>query len=94
MRQFAAERGKVLFDVADILSHTPDGVPCYDNRDGVRYSNGNRSEDYPDDGEQYLAICPQYATETDGGHLGSVAAGKIRVAKAFWVLMARIAGWK
>jgi hypothetical protein len=94
MRQFAADHGNVLFDVADILSHTPDGFPCYDNRDGVSYGNGNNSEDYPDDGEQYLAVCPQYTTETDGGHLGSVAAGKIRVAKAFWVLMARIAGWQ
>jgi hypothetical protein len=29
----------------------------------------------------------------EGGHLGSVSAGKIRVAKAFWVLMAQLAGW-
>lgn len=41
----------------------------------------------------YPAICPHYTTETAGGHLGSVSAGKIRIAKAFWVLMAQIAGW-
>lgn len=93
MRQFTAENGKVLFDVADILAHDPDGNPCYDNRDGVEYDNGNRSEDHPDDGVNHLAICPHYTTELEGGHLGSVAAGKIRVAKAFWVLMARLAGW-
>jgi hypothetical protein len=29
----------------------------------------------------------------NGGHLGSVSAGKIFIAKAYWVLMARIAGW-
>jgi hypothetical protein len=79
--------------VADILSHRPDGQPCYDNRDGVPYNNGARSENYPNDGINTEAICPQYTTEVDGGHLGAVSAGKIRVAKAFWVLMAQIQGW-
>lgn len=89
MRQYAIANGKPLFDVADILSHTPEGQPCYDNRDGVAYLE----ENYPDDGQDLPAVCPHYTTETDGGHLGRVSAGKIRVAKAFWVLMARIAGW-
>lgn len=93
MRQYAIENGKPLFDVADILSHDPDGNPCYDSRDGVPYDNGNQSENYPDDGADIPAICPHYTTEVDGGHLGRVSAGKIRAAKAFWVLMARIAGW-
>lgn len=93
MRQYAISNDKPLFDVADILSHDPDGNPCYDNRDGVPYNNGNNSENYADDGIDRLAICQHYTTETDGGHLGSVSAGKIRVAKGFWVLMAQIAGW-
>lgn len=93
MRNYAIANGKPLFDVADILSHDPDGNACYDNRDGIPYSNGNNHENYPDDGVDLLAICQHYTTETDGGHLGSVSAGKIRVAKAFWVLMAQIAGW-
>ncbi len=93
MRQYANDHGKILFDVADILSHDPDGNVCYDNRDGVPYDNGNTSENHPDDGLNLRAICPQYTTEVDGGHLGSVSAGKIRVAKGFWVLMAQIAGW-
>ncbi len=93
MRQYAIANDKPLFDVAAILSHDPDGNPCYDNRDGIPYDNGNNSENYPDDGLALLAICQHYTTETDGGHLGSVSAGKIRVAKAFWVLMARLAGW-
>jgi hypothetical protein len=37
MRQFAIANNLVLFDVADILSHTPTGLPCYDNRDGQQY---------------------------------------------------------
>ncbi|MDT8305498.1 MAG: hypothetical protein RRC07_06140 [Anaerolineae bacterium] len=98
MREYAIANQKPLFDVADILSHTPDGRPCYDNRDGVPYDPrpddpDNPVENYPDDGVNLPAICQEYTTETDGGHLGSVSAGKIRVAKAFWVLMARIAGW-
>jgi hypothetical protein len=93
-RQYAIANGKVLFDVSDILSHDPSGNACYDNRDGVYYDNGNSSENYANDGVNRLAICPQYTTEVDGGHLGSVSAGKIRVAKAFWVLMAQIAGWQ
>jgi hypothetical protein len=94
MRDYAVEHQKILFDVADILSHTDLGEPCYDNRDGVPYCSMNgQCEDYPDDGLDLPAICQDYTTETDGGHLGSVSAGKIRVAKAFWVLMAQIAGW-
>jgi hypothetical protein len=93
LRQYAASNQIILFDVADILSHTPWDSPCYDNRDGVPYSFGNNSENHPDDGQDIPAICQEYTTETEGGHLGSVSAGKIRVAKAFWVLMARIAGW-
>lgn len=90
MRLYARGHSKPLFDVADILSHDPQGTPCFDNRDGVTY----RDESYPDDGLDLPAICPHYTTETDGGHLGSVSAGKIRVAQAFWVLMAQIAGWR
>ena len=94
MRRYSLQQGKILFDVADIESHTPDGTPCYDNRDGIEYcSQTGKCESYPDDGKDLPAICQDYTTETDGGHLGSVSAGKIQIAKGFWVLMARIAGW-
>jgi hypothetical protein len=93
LREYARANDKVLFDVAAILSHDPEGKPCYDNRDGVEYCNNNRCENHPDDGKNYPAICQAYTTETDGGHLGSVSGGGLRVAKAFWVLMAKIAGW-
>jgi Secretion system C-terminal sorting domain len=89
MRDYASTNDIILFDVADILSHDPSGQPCFDNRDGVTY----KDENHPDDGLNIPAICPQYTTETDGGHLGAISAGGIRVSKAFWVLMARIAGW-
>lgn len=93
MRAYAAANNKYLFDIADILSHDDQGRPCFDNRDGVQYCGTNGCENFPDDGHNYPAICQDYTTETEGGHLGSVSAGKIRLAKAYWVLMARIAGW-
>ncbi len=89
MRDYAIRNNLILFDVADILSHDPEGRPCFDNRDGITYLD----ESNPDDHLDIPAICPQYTTETEGGHLGSISAGGIRVAKAFWVLMAKIAGW-
>jgi len=92
-RQYVKEHDKILFDVADILSRDSAGNPCYDNRDAVEFCGTNGCENHADDGLSVIAICQDYTTETDGGHLGSVSGGGIRVAKAFWVLMARIAGW-
>jgi hypothetical protein len=94
MRQYAIDNGKILFDVADILSHTPEEETlCYDNRDGIPYNAPGQSENFPDDGLNTIALCQHYTSEADGGHLGSPSAGMIRVTKAYWVLMAQIAGW-
>jgi hypothetical protein len=99
MRSYAQQHNMWLMDVADIESHTETGAPCYDNRDGVNYC-GRRSdgsitacENHPDDHLNLPAICQDYTTETDGGHLGAVSGANIRLAKAFWVLMAKVAGW-
>jgi hypothetical protein len=95
MRDYVRRNGLFLFDVADIESYTPAGEPCFDNRDGVEYCDGRGNcENYPDDGQDFPAICQDYTTELEGGHLGSVSGGGIRLAKAFWVLMAQIAGWR
>lgn len=96
MRNWAVANNKVLFDMADIISYTDTGVPCYDNRDGVEFCQqaGGACENYPDDAVAYRGICQDYTTELDGGHLSSVSGGKIAVAKAYWVLMAQIAGWQ
>ena len=75
MRAYAIANGKVLFDMAAIESHAPDGSPCFDNR-----------------GQGYPAICPDYTDEQEAGHLN--ARGRLRVAQALWVLMARLAGWE
>jgi len=95
LREYCAGRGHVLFDFAAIEAHTPQGRACFDNRDGVPYRAMNgQYENYPDDGHDYPAICQDYTTEVDGGHLGSVSAGRIEIAKGLWVLMARLAGWE
>jgi hypothetical protein len=74
MRDYATTNGKILMDIADIESHTPDGQPCYTT---------------PDSGIEI--ICSDYTTEREGGHLNAL--GSLRMSKAVWVLMARIAGW-
>jgi hypothetical protein len=96
MRQYAVTNNKILFDVADIVSHNEAGSPCFDNRDGIEFCTPNNGtcENFADDGISYLAICQDYTTEVNGGHLGTVSSGRIAVAKAFWVLMAQIAGWE
>ena len=93
MRQYVIANNKILFDVADIESYDDRGNPCYDNRDGVEFCGKQGCENYSNDQLDYPAICQDYTTEIDGGHLGTVSAGRIRLAKAYWVLMARIAGW-
>ena len=75
MRDFAWANGKVLFDMADIEFHAPDGTPCVDSQ-----------------GRGLPAICQDYTSEKVGGHLNAL--GTQRVAKALWVLMARLAGWE
>jgi hypothetical protein len=92
MRTYASQHNWPLLDIAAILSHDVSGAPCYDNRDGVAYIvNGHVRENYPSDGFNYPAICQQYTSEVNGGHLGSPSAGMIRAAKGWWVLMADIA---
>lgn len=94
MRNYAIANNKILFDVADIESHDAHGNLCYDNRDGVAYTSPQgQYENNPDDGQNTIAMCQDYTTETDGGHLGTVAGARIRLAKGFWVLMAQLAGW-
>ncbi len=74
MRDWAKENNRILFDLADILSHTPEGNACT--------NEAGRP-----------VICCEYTTESDGGHLGNVSAGKLQAAKAMWVMLAQIAGW-
>ena len=93
IRAYVQANDRALLDVADIESHDPWGRPCFDNRDGKPYSVGNVSENYPDDLIAMPALCQHYTREANGGHLGNPDVGKIRLARAYWILMARLAGW-
>ena len=66
---------EILFDLADIESHDPDGNPYTESTSyGVIES-----------------LYPGYSA--DGGHLDDASnAGRIRVAQAYWVLMAELSG--
>ena len=56
-------------------------IECYDPN-GVKQTNA----------QGYEVICQDYTKEIHAGHLN--VPGRIRVASAFWHLMARIAGWQ
>lgn len=44
-------------------------------------------------GQVWLGITPYYTSEATGGHLGYPSSGKIRVAMAWHVALARVQGW-
>jgi hypothetical protein len=95
MREWCRTTNCILFDFADIEAYDMAGRPCYDDRDGVPYTqpnNASLNENYPDDGLNIPAICQEKTTEAINGHL-TTAQGNISIAKGLWVLLARIAGW-
>ena len=79
--------GSILFDYSDILSY---------NDNGEQYVNQSGWTDYNNVHHTYPTIHPDNKDEYDGGH-GSChisEAACVRLAKAMWWMMARIAGWK
>lgn len=46
---------------------------------------------YDNAGRGLAALCDEYTDEVNGGHLNAL--GRLQMAKAFWVLTARLAGW-
>jgi hypothetical protein len=79
LRNYALANNKILFDLADIESHLPDGTPCY----GID-RNGNPVN--------VVTVCDEYVDEEISGHLNAL--GTNQVAKAIWVMMARLSGWE
>jgi hypothetical protein len=85
------DNSRILFDYADILVHNNSG-----ERYRVYWNDGGtlRPHDqiHPDNTLDYDAswnIVNEY--DADGDHIGEV--GALRLAKALWWLLARIAGW-
>lgn len=88
IRQFCRENGKVLFDFADIESYGPDGFYYVDlgADDGCNYSGGNWAQEWcADNGSDTLcAACSCAHSQPLNCNLK---------ARAFWWMMARLAGW-
>ena len=79
LRNYAITNKKIFFDLADIESHLPDGTPCY----GID-NNGNPVN--------VMTVCDEYVDEEISGHLNAYGAN--HVAKAVWVMMAKMSGWE
>jgi hypothetical protein len=91
IRQFCREKNKVLFDFADVESHDPDGRYLLDKfaDDGCYYRYQNEKRNWADEWcEQHPGNCESY----DCAHSRSLNCDL--KARAFWWMMARLAGWE
>ena len=81
MRSYVITNNRILFDYADILSYNDAGLENTLTWSGISYQMIH-SDNMQDFSTPYVE---------DGDHIGQV--GALRLGKALWVLMARIAGW-
>lgn len=81
VRQFAREHGKVLFDFADIESYDPDGNYYPDTSDNCAWCS-----DWCDSHPQDCAVLPESCAHSHPFNC-------LQKGKAFWWMMARLAGW-
>ena len=85
------EESRILFDYADILVHNNEGekYTATWNDEGISRSH---SQIHPDNLMDYDSSWKVVSgNDADGDHIGEV--GALRLAKAIWWLLARIAGW-
>ncbi len=92
IRSYCRENGKILFDFADIESYDPDGAFYLDRGadDQCNYNSGNWAQ-------QWCAANPGSDLCADCGDEGCCAHSRPLncnlKARAFWWMLARIAGW-
>jgi hypothetical protein len=88
IRDYCRANNKVLFDFADIESYDPDGSYFLDRGadDGCNYSGGNWATEWC---AAHPGVCPDCGT--DCAH--SQCVNCLQKGKAFWWMMARLAGW-
>lgn len=87
IRDFCQNNEKILFDFADIESYNPDGEYFLDKfaDDGCNYSGGNWAVEWC---SQNPGKCPSCGSCAHSHCLNCYQKGK-----AFWWMMARLAGW-
>lgn len=86
IRAYCRDHGKTLFDFADIERYDPDGNDYLSRGadDGCNYSGGNWAT-------EWCAAHPGECSSCDCAHSQSLNCD--RKARAFWWLLARMAGW-
>jgi hypothetical protein len=86
IRSYCRDYGKVLFDFADIESYDPDGNYFLDKGadDGCNYSGGNWADEWCEGN-------PNKCSDCSCAH--SHCLNCQQKGKAFWWMMARLAGW-
>ncbi|MBN2881363.1 right-handed parallel beta-helix repeat-containing protein [Candidatus Woesearchaeota archaeon] len=88
IRNYVNETGGFLFDYADILVYNDSDVLTTCSWNGHTYPDYSPTNNYDyDESWNYEA----YSAEGETDHIGEV--GALRIGKAIWVLLARIAGW-
>jgi len=85
-----ADNSRILFDYADILCWNNGGVKYITNwNDGATIRP--HANIHPDNMKDYDGSWNMISHTEDGDHIGEV--GALRLAKAMWWMLARIAGW-
>lgn len=87
IRNYCKNNDKILFDFADIESYNPDGEYFLNKNadDGCNYSGGNWAKEWCED---HPTECPSCGSCAHSHCLNCYQKGK-----AFWWMMARLAGW-
>jgi len=90
IRQFCLENNKILFDFADIESYDPDGDYFLDKYadDGCNYLDNGVKKNWA---EEWCAAHPGECSSCNCAHSKSLNCDL--KGRAFWWMMARLAGW-
>ena len=86
-----AHSGTILFDYADILVYSNNGEryqAAWNDNGSLRYHDQIHPENKLDYNASWAIVDEN---DADGDHIGEV--GALRLAKALWWMLARIAGW-